>query len=88
MAKDAPPDAPVPELSRLDALRAAVAKLPAVTVKRVDAVPDSDKISGSKAYVLASWGNKRVAHVVEPPFSLDDAEIAVLSVVLANHAVS
>lgn len=70
----------VPE--RLVELRAIVATFPSVKVERVEA---SEKTE-TKAHVKASWGNKRVAHVAEKPFTLDDAERAVLEVVVAHHA--
>lgn len=80
---------PAPEPSRLEQLRAELKKLaPHVKVERVEAVPDAKDAPGSKAHVKASWDRKRVAHVVEPPHSLDDAEMAVLSVVIAQFKVA
>lgn len=76
-----PQDAPTAKSDRLGELRAELKRLdPAgsVKVERVDATKDS------KGHVKASWERKRVAHVVEPPHTLDDAEIAVLAVVTAT----
>lgn len=81
-----PPSAPSPPpaaddtATRLAELRAELKRVaPLVKVERVEATADG------KAHVKASWERKRVAHVVEPPYTADDAEIAVLSVVIAQH---
>jgi hypothetical protein len=81
------PPAVDPKIEKRDALRAEIAKLASVEVKRAAAVPDTKDVPGSKAHVVATFGGgrKRVSHVVEHPFDLDDAEIAVLTVVLAHH---
>lgn len=90
MAKDAPaelaPEVLTPPVAkaptRLETLRAKLAEIaPGVKVERVEA----DAKAESKAHVKCSFGRKRVAHVVEPPHSLDDAECAVLTVVIAHH---
>ena len=86
--KDSSPESPPAprELTPLDALRAAVADLkkrvPGLKVERIEGDDDT------KPHVKASWGRTRVADVADPPRTLDQCEIAVLEVVLANLTVS
>lgn len=90
------PETKIPEPSRLDVLRAAVAKLKGVKVDRVAAVDDAPAANGkpaqtgAKAHVKAEWRGARgqrhvTAHVAETPQDLDAAERAVLEVVIAHH---
>lgn len=94
MPKDVPAQesAPLPETarepSRLETLRTKITELrtrvPDLKVEVIEASA-KDEVKG---HVKASWGRTRVSHVVEPPFTLDQSEIAVLEVVIANLTVS
>jgi hypothetical protein len=89
--KDAPAQEPAPaksEPSRLEVLRAKFAELqkrvPGLTVERVEPSKEAEE----KGHVTAKWGRTRVSHVVEPPYSIDQSEAAVLEVVIAQLTVS
>lgn len=84
MAKDAPAEVQKSEPSRLEKLRAQFSDLqkrvPDLKLVRVEPSAELER----KGHVLATWGRTRVAHVVEPPHTIDDAECAVLEVTIAN----
>lgn len=86
MAKQDPPaeihkTAADPRLSELREKFAALQKrVHDLRLVRVEPSEENER----KGHVLVTWARTRIAHVVEPPFSIDDSERIVLETALTH----